>query len=105
MGADTHVLCPRCADAAAKRVEEAEQKLTDTYGKVGWSTFLSYQDELGKLKIRRDTLGDTLGESYWTEGAEEGSVKIYWSATCRKCGLYAEAEFNHQFWPESEETT
>lgn len=89
MSADNYRICPRCRKRHYEKVAADAKKAAEAYGKVPmaeWQAMCKEADNPPPLE-------DTLREDYECYIDPQGTMRIYYGATCEKCRFTA--DFNH----------
>jgi hypothetical protein len=91
MSADNWVVCPQCKKNVEKRLDNLEEKLKLSYGKVSQEEYSYLVDSLKEETESIDELDHTLREDWELNMDDDGEVYIKYSCSCTKCG------FNYKF--------
>lgn len=107
MSADAYSDCPKCLDRAEKEVEARKQAAIDQYGKVSLEEYKKIQRAAsfayGDFMDEIDWKYSTFVEQYEIYGSRTGTLTIFYSGSCNKCGLKLEFKEEKLLYSKEEE--
>ena len=102
MSADRWGACPACAERFEAELEEFEQQVQESYGKVPAEEYIRLKVELDKrtaVPFGETEEGNTLREDWGISTNENGMFYVSYTCGCTACGFGFEFNHEQKVWP------
>ena len=87
MSADNWAQCPRCTATGLKALDERDEAVQASYGKVPVDEFDEARRQHAAAVREFDLRHNTFREDYEIYGAEGGVITVEYAGSCSECGL------------------
>ncbi len=96
MSADNWTICPRCHEQYEKKMQESNDSVDASYGKVAPEEYIRLLAENDRLQSQEEP--PTLREDY-EQGIRDGEYFLRYSGQCITCGWHYTKKIDEKVYP------